>query len=129
MSQNCCLITVNLLYPHSIAPFYHPAGSGGILLFSRETITLNPFDSKSVKTGISIELPSNGIGLLTSLNEIPVKAAGVIENVFHDELAVPIYNINNDTYVIHHGDPIAQLLILPNLWTHLLLVDNTYFCV
>ena len=52
-------------------------------------------------------------GLSVSFGIAPANAVGVIDSDYRGELVVPLHNYSTKDYFIHHGDRIAQFLLMP----------------
>ena len=71
-----------------------------------------------VPTGIAIALP-NGIegqvrprsGLAVKFGLTVLNAPGTIDADYRGEIKVPLINLGQESYTIHRGDRIAQLVI------------------
>ncbi len=100
-------------------PAYETIGSAGldIRAFIEETITLNPFERKLIKTGLFLEIPvgyeaqvrprsgyalKNGVTVLNS--------PGTIDADYRGEVGVILINLSQEKVEIHSGDRIAQLV-------------------
>uniref|UniRef100_A0A7C4Y5C0 Deoxyuridine 5'-triphosphate nucleotidohydrolase n=1 Tax=candidate division WOR-3 bacterium TaxID=2052148 RepID=A0A7C4Y5C0_UNCW3 len=93
-------------------------GSSGFDIYSSCDCILNPFEFKTIPTGIAIELKKgyeaqirprsglaskNGIGILNS--------PGTIDSDYRGEILVVLFNFSKKRYRIKKGDRIAQLVI------------------
>lgn len=115
-------LKVKRLAPEVPLPKYQTAGAAGLdlcasLPFSHE---LPPQRSWMVPTGLSIELPSGHVGLvcprsgLAAVHSVTVlNAPGVIDSDFRGEVKVLLVNHSHETFVVHPGDRIAQLVVVP----------------
>ena len=107
----------------AIEPTQGSAEAAGYDLYipsSIEEIVIPAHETIKVGTGIAIELPNStfgGIfarsGLATKQGLRPANCVGVIDSDYRGEIIVAIHNDTDDKKILHGGDRIAQLVILP----------------
>lgn len=75
------------------------------------------YGSRVIKTGVHVQLPHGYAGLFISKSGLNVKqnitSTGLIDEGYTGELIVKLYNHGRAAYVVHDGDKITQLVILP----------------
>lgn len=108
------------LNPDAVIPQYaHPTDAGADIS-TVEEVTIQPGETKIVKTGIAIAIPAgyevqirprSGLSVKTKLR-IP-NTPGTIDTEYRGEIGVPIWNAGDTPYVIEKGMKIAQMLIAP----------------
>lgn len=113
-------VKITKLNPDAIIPQYaHPTDAGADVAAVEET-TIQPGETKIVKTGIAVAIPAgyeiqirprSGLSVKTKLR-IP-NAPGTIDTEYRGEIGVPICNTGDIPYVIEKGMKIAQMLIAP----------------
>lgn len=96
----------------------HP-GDAGLDLIVNEKSVLGPGAFGTVSTGLAVELPDWGWGLITGrssalLRGLLVKDA-VIDSGYRGELFVNCWNLTDETVVVEAGQRVAQLVLMPNL--------------
>lgn len=69
-------------------------------------------------TGVHIEIPEGYFGKIESRSGLNVKASivscgGVIDCGYTGPIIVKLYNLGKEPYIVHAGDRIAQLIIMP----------------
>lgn len=79
-------------------------------------------------TGVHIELPPGYYGKIESKSGLNVKhnivsCGGVIDEGYTGSIVVKLYNLGHETYEVHKGDKIAQLVIMPYATPDLEVVD------
>lgn len=81
---------------------------------------ITPYHTGSVGTGLAIEVPNNywiGLfarsGLATKNGIRPANCVGVIDPDYRGEIIMPIHNDSEEAFIVHSGDRIGQLIILP----------------
>jgi len=108
-------------------PSYETAGSAGADLRANLAeadrdagITLAPMERRIVPTGLRAEIPQgfemqirprSGLALKHGIS-LP-NTPGTIDSDYRGPLGVLLVNFGADSYVIHHGDRIAQAVIAP----------------
>ena len=81
---------------------------------SEEYIEIYPEEVEVIHTGLTVEISENHFGLITNKSKNNfIVGAGVVDHGYQGELLVKIINNTNDIIYIHHGDAIAQILIIP----------------
>jgi dUTP pyrophosphatase len=85
-----------------------------------DSITIHPHNTVKINTGISIALPCFTFGaifarsgLATKQGLRPANCVGVIDADYRGPVIVALHNDTNDDQVIHNGDRIAQLVVMP----------------
>lgn len=114
------MLKVKRLLPDAILPTVaHPGEDIGYDLYSCEDLAVPAHGAAGVHTGIAIEfVPASG-GIVKTRSGMAKKRllcnAGVIDAGYRGEIIVLIENLGSETYAIHKGDKIAQLLEHPLL--------------
>lgn len=92
----------------------------GLDIRSRETRLVKAHGSALIHTGLHVELPHNTAGLLVSKSGLNVKhgitSTGLIDEGYTGEILVKLYNHSDESYLVHAGDKISQLVIIPVLY-------------
>jgi dUTP pyrophosphatase len=118
---------VKLLHEDAKVPTKANKSDAGWDLYAIEDVTINGGERKTVKTGISIEIPEGYAGLIWPRSGLAVKKgidvlAGVIDQGYRGEIMVclfnstiplPLFETPQDENVqvrIKKGDRIAQIL-------------------
>ena len=83
-------------------------------------VTINPGETRLIGTGLAFELPKNtfaGIfarsGLATKKGLAPANKVGVCDSDYRGEYLVGLHNHSSAPAAVHHGDRIAQMVIMP----------------
>jgi dUTP pyrophosphatase len=111
---------IQKLSEHAILPRYAhgPAEDAGMDLHAVEDVSLAPGETKLVPTGLAIELPPgyeaqlrprSGLALKHSIT-LPNSPA-TIDPGYRGELRVILLNLGRNSFEIHRGDRIAQMVI------------------
>lgn len=90
----------------------------GYDLLSTEDYIIHARDKAIVKTGLKVLIPKGYVGIIKSRSGLAAKhdlehGAGVIDAGYTGEVLVLLRNHSDSTYIVHKGDKIAQMLILP----------------
>ncbi|WP_245472155.1 dUTP diphosphatase [Mesorhizobium sp. M7A.F.Ca.CA.002.12.1.1] len=117
------MIRYKLLHPDAKAPVYGSDEAAGADLCAIETVWLNSYRIRLVRTGVSIELPKGyeaqvrpRSGLALKHGVTVINSPGTIDSDYRGEIAVIMTLIGRDPDVIFEikpGDRIAQLVIAP----------------
>ena len=74
-----------------------------------------------IKTGVHIQLPEGWVAFILPRSSIGAKtplrlsnSVGVIDSGYRGEVRALYDNISNESYQIHKGDRIAQMLVMPS---------------
>ena len=101
-------------------PSYETRSSAGMDLkaFLDHNITINPMQRVIVPTGLFLEIPQGyeaqvrpRSGLAAKYGITVLNAPGTIDADYRGEIKVILINLSGETFEIHDGDRIAQLVI------------------
>ncbi len=101
-------------------PPYMTEGSSGMDLYAslEQDVTLEPGERKLIPTGIAIAIPEgyegqvrprSGLALRNGIGV--VNGPGTIDADYRGEVCVILINFDKETFIVRHGDRIAQLVI------------------
>jgi dUTP pyrophosphatase len=100
----------------------------GLDIYAREKQVVPAKGSAVFDTGVHIELPKGTVGMLKSKSGLNVKhgltSEGVIDVGYTGSICVKLYNNSDIPYLVHKGDKISQLVIMPILTPALELVGD-----
>ena len=91
-------------------------------LYAMEDQVIGPHTiGNKLRTGVKIQLPEGWLALIIPRSSIGAKtplrlsnSVGLIDSGYRGELGVLYDNTSNESYDIHAGDRIAQLLVMPS---------------
>lgn len=91
-------------------------------LYAADDVILEPHTlSNMVRTGVHIALPIGWVAMIFPRSSIGAKtglrlsnSAGIIDSEYRGPLGVIYDNTSDSKYVIHKGDRIAQLMVMPS---------------
>lgn len=129
-------IRMKKLHPDAVVPKYATPGASGFDLVAVEDITINPGETKLVKTGLSIDVgfgyelqvrPRSGLSLKTPLRV--ANSPGTVDSDYRGEVCIIMTNISGGSAThgsydsnrldseyaqkIKKGDRIAQGVVCP----------------
>ena len=107
-----------MLDQNAIMPTRAHDTDAGLDLYARESHRIMPWDSTVCDIGVHIELPYGCYGKIESKSGLNVKygivsCGGVIDEGYTGSIAVKLYNLSQEPYIVSAGDKIAQLVIMP----------------
>lgn len=114
------MLKVKKLSPDAVLPTVaHPGEDVGYDLYSAEELKIAAHGAAGIRTGIAIEFVPAAGGIVKTRSGLAKKRllcnAGVIDAGYRGEIIVLMENLGNESYTIHKGDKIAQLLEHPFL--------------
>jgi len=113
-------------------PLYAHPGDAGADLRSTETILIPAGQRRTVKTGVSIALPSGYVALVHPRSGLAAKhgitvlnAPGTVDAGYRGEIAVTLLNTDSaEAFEVKRGDRIAQLVIQQVEKANFLIVES-----
>lgn len=108
-------VKVVLLDANAKVPTKANFNDAGFDLYSTVDTIIPPKQRKTVRTGISVEMPEHFAGLIWPRSGLSVKQgidvlAGVVDSGYRGEIMVCLYNTSDDNVTIQTGDRIAQII-------------------
>jgi len=99
-------------------PEYYQSSDVGFDLRANENVSLMPYEQKTIRTGIAIEIPEGHVGLIRDRAGIVTKmglhtSAGTFDPAYRGEISVVMVNFGDEEVEIEKGMRIAQMIILP----------------
>ena len=126
-------ILVRALHPDAVLPQNAHEHDAGFDLVAVESCTLARRGGRAtVGTGLSIAIPEGRGGLVLPRSGLAAKhgvtcanSPGLIDAGYRGEVRVALVNLDPDIdYVVHKGDRIAQLVVVPVEFLHFSVVDE-----
>jgi len=126
-------ILARFLHPDAVLPRYATDGDVGCDLVAVESCTLAPRGGRAlVSTGICVAIPSGHGGFVLPRSGLASKhgvtcanAPGLIDPGYRGEVKVALINLDPENeYLVHKGDRVAQLVVLPVDELHFVIVDD-----
>ena len=103
-------------------PHYETIGSSGMDLRAnlKEPVKLQPMERALIPTGLFIELPLGFEAQVRPRSGLAIKhgitclnSPGTVDSDYRGELKIVLINLSNETFMIQHGERIAQMVIQP----------------
>lgn len=108
--------------PGAAIPDYQTAGSAGsdARAFLEGPVEIHPGDRRLIPTGIRVEIPEgyeiqvrSRSGLALKNGIVVLNSPGTVDSDYRGEIGVVLYNAGKETFMVRHGDRIAQLVLAP----------------
>lgn len=119
-----------LSIPEAHVPTRAYEGDAGLDLYSTMNITLGPWTSYTIDTGVHVRIPEGYCGVLISKSGLNVKSSitttGLIDQGFRGSINVKMYNNSSKPVAIRQGQKISQLVVMPYLPVVPVLVDEPF---
>lgn len=100
----------------------------GLDLYATYTQIVPGFGSAVFDTGVHVEIPVGYAGMVKSKSGLNVKhnltSEGVVDAGYTGSIIVKLYNHGETAYIVHRGDKISQLVIVPVITPKLEVVDE-----
>lgn len=100
----------------------------GLDFYSYEDYIINPGQQVKTSSKIAIQLPQYTVGMVCDRSSMGVKGikvfAGIIDESYRGEIMIVLGNCSDKPISIKKGDKIAQMLIIPILYSKTIEVDN-----
>lgn len=109
------------LSPAAVIPKKATPGAAGMDLYAciKNDININPGDLVKVPCGIAVEIPEGYGAFIFARSGLGIKhgitlsnGVGVVDSDYRGEICAGLCNVGKESYVIHSGDRIAQMVIL-----------------
>lgn len=113
-------VKIKKLTPDAKLPTYAHDTDAGADVYSSESVTLNPYETKLIGTGIATAIPKgyeisirprSGLSLKTPLRI--ANSPATIDSLYRGEIKIIMTNTGNSPVSIEKGDRIAQMIISP----------------
>lgn len=96
-----------------------------------DSVIIRPHETVKVHTGIATNIPHGywgavfaRSGLATKQGLRPAQGVPVIDEPYTGEWLIPLHNDTDEDKIVHHGDRIAQFMLLPWYETEITEVDE-----
>jgi dUTP pyrophosphatase len=115
---------VALLTDTAKAPTSKFSTDAGADLYADERVVIPAHSMQVVRTGVTVELPANTMGLVypKSRNNHLI-GGGIIDQTYQGEIYVKVINTNSSSLIISQGEAIAQIIVVPILTPEIELVS------
>lgn len=104
------------LDPRTAAPSRKHPTDAGVDVYANEDVTIAPFSSRAVRTGVTFEIPEGTLlQVWPKSRHNHLVGAGVIDAGYQGEVLIKIANYSWKPMRIRRGDALAQLVHMPVL--------------
>jgi len=114
------VLDVQRLDPQLPLPSYAHPGDAGLDLHASDATVLEPGARALVPCGIVVAIPEGHVGLVHPRSGLALdhgltvlNAPGTIDAGYRGEIKVLLVNLGQASVEIHHGQRVAQLLVMP----------------
>ncbi len=125
-------LRIRALESQATLPSYAHPGDSGLDLCSAVDATLAPFERKTIPCGFALEIPEGFGGFVLPRSGLAAKcgisivnAPGLVDSGYRGEVKVVLVNLDaHETFSVHRGDRIAQLVIMETPRVNLVLAEE-----
>ena len=126
-------IAVKKLDERAVLPTYGSEFAAGADLYAvlDEELTILPWETKLVKTGLAMEIPEGYAGLIYARSGLaakrglaPANKVGVVDADYRGEVMVALHNHSTQPQTIAPMERIAQLVVAPFLKAEFVQADE-----
>lgn len=126
-------VRIKKAYENTIVPTRGSSSAAGYDLYAHldTDVVISPHTTEKIDSGICIEIPEGyfgGVfarsGLATKQGLRPSNCVGVVDSDYRGHVIVALHNDSEQFQVVHNGDRIGQLVIIPYLQTEFKVVDD-----
>jgi dUTP pyrophosphatase len=118
-------IQIKKLRPDAVLPTRGSEYAAGYDLYActgKGSVTIAPHTTEMIGTGLSLAVPEGYFGAIFARSGLaskqglrPANCVGVCDSDYRGEYITPLHNDSDSEKVVHDGDRIAQLVVLPYL--------------
>ncbi len=109
------------LDPHGILPTRAHTTDAGLDLYSPINVTIGAGKYRRINTGVHVQLPKGTAGFIKSksglMSKFGITTDGTIDEGYTGEIGVVLFNHGQQSYHVKQYDKIAQLVVVPVLYT------------
>lgn len=94
-------------------------------------VAIAPQETAMIPTGLAVALPEGTFGAVFARSGLamreglrPANCVGVVDSDYRGECMVALHNDSKEARIVHHGDRVAQLVLLPYLPMEFTQVDE-----
>jgi dUTP pyrophosphatase len=94
------------------------AFAAGYDLFNTENTYLRPHETKKIRTGICVEIPTGYFGMIRPRGSAMVRGMtiqGTIDSDYRGEIFVVVHNTTDAPIILDGGKAVAQMILVPYL--------------
>lgn len=115
-------VRIKKLNENATVPTYGSQYAAGADLYAclDENLTVEPGETRFVKTGIAAEIPMGYAGFIFARSGLackrdlaPANKVGVVDCDYRGEIMVALHNHGKTAQTLEHGERIAQMVFMP----------------
>lgn len=125
------MIKIKLVNENAQVPQRANPTDAGVDLFLTEEFVIAPMENRFTDFGFQMEIPEGYCGLIFARSGLgskygirPRNCVGVIDSKYRGNVGVMLENHNDEVAILHKGDRIAQMVIVPVSLTPFVQVDE-----
>lgn len=108
------MLKFSRLDPNAAAPSRKHPGDAGVDVYANEQVTIPPFSSHAVRTGVTFDIPEGTLlQVWPKSRHNHLVGAGVIDAGYQGEILIKVVNTSWKPLRIRRGDALAQLVQVP----------------
>lgn len=100
----------------------------GLDIKAMEKVTIYGGQSKTLRTGVHVQLPKGTGGILISKSGLNSKygitSTGLLDESYRGEIMITLCNNGQFSYTVEAGDKISQLVVVPVIREEIEIVDE-----
>lgn len=100
-------------------PRHAKPGDAGMDLTAREGVSIAPFETVMVGTGVAAEIPEGRFGLVAPRSGVASKrgitlanSPSIIDSGYRGEIKLPLHNITSKMQRVEKGERVAQMVVM-----------------
>lgn len=113
-------VKIEKIHEAAQLPKYANPTDAGADIYAVEDTTIESGETKIIPTGLQVAIPSGYAIFIYPRSGMSVKtkmrianSVGVIDHSYHKQIGVIFDNTSSESFTIHKGDRIAQMVIMP----------------
>ena len=127
------IVEIKKINEKAIIPTYGSQDAAGADLYAciDDKETINPHETKLIKTGIAMAIPQGLVGLIFARSGLaskrglaPANKVGVVDADYRGEVMVALHNHTDIEQSIEPGERIAQMAFVPYIKGSFTIVDE-----
>ena len=100
-------------------PRHAKPGDAGLDLTARDSVSIAPFETVMVGTGVAAEIPEGCFGMVAPRSSVASKrgitlanSPSIIDSGYRGEIKLPLHNITSKMQRVEKGERVAQMVVM-----------------